>query len=81
MTYIGYLASLTSIDGCFQIIEGVKRLVEIDGDACHACTRQARRITYDARGLVTRRTGFNGSVTDYRYNARRCTAKGSPVLG
>lgn len=33
----------------FQIIEEVKRLVEIDGDACLACARQARRITYGAR--------------------------------
>ena len=68
----------------FKIIEGVKRLVEIDGDACLACARQARRITYDARGLVTRRTGLNGSVTDYRYNARgletaRTEAAGTPV--
>ena len=52
---------------------------QIDED----CT-QARRITYDARRLVTRRTGLNGSVTDYRYNARglktaRTEAAGMPA--
>ena len=67
----------------FQIIEGVKRLAGIDGDACLACTRQARRTTYDAKGFVTSRTGFNGNITNYRYNARgletaRTEAAGTP---
>lgn len=54
----------------FTVINGVKRITQIEGEPSPNCPASNSTYTYDARGQLTRQTDANGNVTQYAYNAR-----------
>ena len=55
----------------FQTIEGVAKVVQVDGAACTSCGGGAQSILYDNYGNPNLVTDFNGNVTDFDYEPVR----------
>ena len=53
----------------FQVIQGIKRIVAIEGEPSPNCPSSNSTFTYDERGLLTSKRDNNGNLT-YQYNAR-----------
>ncbi|WP_162962573.1 RHS repeat domain-containing protein, partial [Pseudomonas aeruginosa] len=67
----------------FQVIQGIKRIVAIEGEPSPNCPSSNSTFTYDERGLLTSKRDNNGNLTTYQYNARgletsRTEAAGTP---
>ncbi|WP_256661049.1 RHS repeat protein [Pseudomonas sp. DY-1] len=67
----------------FQVIQGVKRIVAIEGEPSPNCPNSNSTFTYDARGLLKTKTDNRGLLTTYEYDARgleisRTEAVGTP---
>ncbi|WP_437884399.1 DUF6531 domain-containing protein [Pseudomonas sp. LRF_L74] len=54
----------------FQVIQGVKRIVAIEGEPSPNCPSNNSTFTYDDRGLLKTKTDNKGYVTTYSYNDR-----------
>ncbi|WP_437884327.1 RHS repeat protein [Pseudomonas sp. LRF_L74] len=54
----------------FQVIQGVKRIVAIEGEPSPNCPSSNSTFTYDERGLLKTKTDNKGYVTTYSYNDR-----------
>jgi hypothetical protein len=54
----------------YAVINGVKRITQIDGQPSPNCSASNSTYTYDSRGLVARRTDNKGNVTTYLYDSR-----------
>ncbi|WP_232538358.1 DUF6531 domain-containing protein [Pseudomonas syringae] len=54
----------------YEIISGVKRLVEVKGEPTLDCPASNSSYTYSDRGLVLTKTDAKGLVTNYVYNDR-----------
>ncbi|WP_460408564.1 RHS repeat domain-containing protein [Pseudomonas amygdali] len=54
----------------YEIISGVKRLVEVKGEPTPDCPATNSSYTYNDRGLVLTKTDAKGLVTTYEYNDR-----------
>ncbi|HGE6964501.1 TPA: RHS repeat protein [Pseudomonas aeruginosa] len=54
----------------FQVIQGIKRIVAIEGEPSPNCPSSNSTFTYDERGLLTSKRDNNGNLTTYQYNAR-----------
>ena len=52
----------------FEMINGEKKVVQIDGDPTPSCSRTQSRTVYDENGFVDKTTDWDGDVTDYKYN-------------
>ncbi|WBI25779.1 hypothetical protein PALA23_02677 [Pseudomonas aeruginosa] len=67
----------------FQVIQGIKRIVAIEGEPSPNCPSSNSTFTYDDQGLLTSKRDNNGNLTTYQYNARgletsRTEAAGTP---
>ncbi|MEQ4203115.1 MULTISPECIES: DUF6531 domain-containing protein [Pseudomonas syringae group] len=54
----------------YQQIDGVKRIIAIDGEPSPNCPASNSTYTYNDRGLVLTKTDAKGLVTNYDYNDR-----------
>ncbi len=54
----------------FQVIQGIKRIVAIEGEPSPNCPSSNSTFTYDDQGLLTSKRDNNGNLTTYQYNAR-----------
>ncbi|WP_235658158.1 MULTISPECIES: RHS repeat domain-containing protein [Pseudomonas syringae group] len=54
----------------YEVISGVKRLVEVKGEPTPDCPASNSTYTYNDRGLVLTKTDAKGLVTTYAYNDR-----------
>ncbi|WP_240009454.1 MULTISPECIES: RHS repeat domain-containing protein [Pseudomonas] len=54
----------------YEIISGVKRLVEVKGQPTPDCPASNSSYTYNDRGLVLTKTDAKGLITTYSYNDR-----------
>ncbi|WP_259640307.1 DUF6531 domain-containing protein [Pseudomonas syringae group genomosp. 3] len=54
----------------YQQIDGVKRIIAIDGEPSPNCPASNSTYTYNDRGLVLTKTDAKGLVTTYDYNDR-----------
>ncbi|HFH4005252.1 TPA: DUF6531 domain-containing protein [Pseudomonas aeruginosa] len=54
----------------FQVIQGIKRIVAIEGEPSPNCPGSNSTFTYDDQGLLTSKRDNNGNLTTYQYNAR-----------
>jgi len=68
----------------FQLLQGVKRIISIHGDASDNCPLSNSSFTYDFRGQIQTATDAKGLVTTYSYNDRglevsRTEASGTPL--
>ena len=54
----------------FAMINGEKKLTDIEGGACTSCGGSSTHTAYDANGYVASKTDFNGNATSYVNNAR-----------
>ncbi|MDX1486002.1 MAG: DUF6531 domain-containing protein [Alphaproteobacteria bacterium] len=54
----------------FALIQGMRRLTSIDGEASANCPAASRFVTYDADAQVTSRTDWEGNTTAYVNNSR-----------
>ena len=67
----------------FELIQGLKRPVAIEGHATESCVAANKAYTYHANGLVETQTDWSGNVTRFEYNdrgliIRRVEAEGTP---
>ncbi|BBP82911.1 hypothetical protein PHLH8_25530 [Pseudomonas sp. Pc102] len=67
----------------FQTIQGIRRIIAIEGEPSANCPNSNSTFTYDDRGLVKTRTDNKGNVTRFDYNERglevsRTEAYGTP---
>ncbi|WP_178106713.1 DUF6531 domain-containing protein [Pseudomonas mangiferae] len=67
----------------FQVIQGVKRIIAIEGEPSPNCPSSNSTFTYDERGLLKTRRDNKGNLTTYDYDARglevsRTEAAGTP---
>ncbi|HCW0868573.1 TPA: RHS repeat protein [Pseudomonas aeruginosa] len=54
----------------FQVIQGIKRIVAIEGEPSPNCPSSNSTFTYDERGLLSSKRDNNGNLTTYQYNVR-----------
>lgn len=54
----------------FQVIQGVKRIIAIEGEPSTNCPSSNSTFTYDDRGLLKSKTDKKGYITTYNYNDR-----------
>ncbi|WP_095101679.1 DUF6531 domain-containing protein [Pseudomonas sp. Irchel 3A5] len=54
----------------YQVIDGVKRIVAIEGEPSPNCPASNSAYTYNERGQVVTRTDAKGLITTYSYNER-----------
>ncbi|HBO9853846.1 hypothetical protein CDC13_20210, partial [Pseudomonas aeruginosa] len=54
----------------FQVIQGIKRIVAIEGEPSPNCPSSNSTFTYDERGLLSSKRDNNGNLTTYQYSAR-----------
>ncbi|WP_254865088.1 RHS repeat protein, partial [Pseudomonas aeruginosa] len=54
----------------FQVIQGIKRIVAIEGEPSPNCPSSNSTFTYDDQGLLTSKRDNNGNLTTYQYNVR-----------
>ena len=54
----------------YQIVNGVKKVVAIEGEPSPNCASSNSTFTYDDRGLLKTKTDNKGIVTTYDYNER-----------
>lgn len=54
----------------YQVINGIKKVVEIDGEPSANCPSSNSSFTYDERGLLKTRLDNKGVLTTYDYNTR-----------
>ncbi|MGJ5780156.1 RHS repeat domain-containing protein, partial [Pseudomonas aeruginosa] len=52
------------------VIQGIKRIVAIEGEPSPNCPGSNSTFTYDDQGLLTSKRDNNGNLTTYQYNAR-----------
>ncbi|WP_211241559.1 DUF6531 domain-containing protein [Cystobacter fuscus] len=67
----------------YQVIQGVKKVVAIEGEPSANCPASNSTYTYNTRGLLVSKTNNKGHVTTYNYNERgleisRIDAFGTP---
>lgn len=67
----------------YQVIQGVKKVVAIQGEPSANCPASNSSYAYNTRGLMTSKTDNKGVVTTYTYNTRgleatRTEASGTP---
>ena len=65
----------------FQSIQGVRRLIQIDGQASANCSAASAQIAYNANGFVTSRTDWNGNVTTYVPDSRGLETSRTEAFG
>jgi YD repeat-containing protein len=65
----------------FDILFGVKRATQIDGDECTFCGGQSQDTTYDANGFIASRTDFNGNQTTFVNNLRGLQTSRTEAVG
>ena len=68
----------------YQVIQGVKRIVAIEGEPSPNCSASNSSYTYNDRGQVLTKTDAKGLITTYSYNDRglevsRTEASGTPL--
>lgn len=54
----------------YQVIDGVKKITKIQGNASSMCPAIGSSYEYDAKGLVTLMTNGRGIKTKYEYNTK-----------
>ena len=59
----------------FELIQGLKRPVAIEGHATENCVAANKAYTYNANGLVETQTDWRGNVTRLEYNGRGLVTK------
>ncbi|WP_213881958.1 DUF6531 domain-containing protein, partial [Pseudomonas sp. dw_358] len=65
----------------FQIIQGIKRIVEINGEPSPGCPASNSSYTYNDRGQVLTKTDAKGFITTYTYNDRGLEASHTEASG
>lgn len=65
----------------FQVIQGIKRIVAIEGEPSPNCPSSNSTFTYDERGLLTSKRDNNGNLTTYQYNARGLETSRTEAVG
>ena len=54
----------------FQTINGVRKIVNVDGQASTNCPAAGKSFAYDANGLVSSKTDWKGNTTTYQRDSR-----------
>lgn len=54
----------------FEWINGARRLVHVEGEPTEHCQGGAQSYEYNDDGLMTAKTDWDGTVTNYAYNSR-----------
>ncbi|MDP9606504.1 UNVERIFIED_ORG: RHS repeat-associated protein [Variovorax paradoxus] len=65
----------------YTVVNGVKRISQIQGEPAPGCPASNSSFTYDARGLLASQTNATGSVTSFTYNTRGLEASRTEALG
>lgn len=65
----------------YAIVNGVKRISQIQGEPSANCPASNSTFTYDTRGLLASQTDNKGNVTGFTYNARGLQATRTEALG
>ncbi|MCR8960605.1 DUF6531 domain-containing protein [Variovorax sp. S2] len=65
----------------YVIVNGVKRISQIQGEPAPGCPASNSSFTYDTRGLLASQTSATGSVTSFTYNTRGLEASRTEALG
>jgi len=65
----------------YVVVNGVKRISQIQGEPAPGCPASNSSFTYDARGLLSSQTNATGSVTSFTYNTRGLEASRTEALG
>jgi len=68
----------------YQLVQGIKRIVAIEGEPSANCPASNSTYTYNDRGQVLTKTDARGLITTYSYNDRglevsRTEASGTPL--
>ncbi|WP_418120625.1 RHS repeat-associated core domain-containing protein [Variovorax sp. 350MFTsu5.1] len=65
----------------YTVVNGVKRISQIQGEPAPGCPASNSSFTYDTRGLLASQTNATGSVTSFTYNTRGLEASRTEALG
>ncbi|MDP9995174.1 RHS repeat-associated protein [Variovorax boronicumulans] len=65
----------------YVIVNGVKRISQIQGEPAPGCPASNSSFTYDTRGLLSSQTNATGSVTNFTYNTRGLEASRTEAVG
>lgn len=65
----------------YVIVNGVKRISQIQGEPAPGCPASNSSFTYDSRGLLSSQTNATGSVTNFTYNTRGLEASRTEAFG
>lgn len=65
----------------FALVNGVRKVTTIDGQATALCGAETRSQTYDTNGFVDTRTDDEGNVTDFDYNPRGLVESKTEAFG
>ncbi len=65
----------------YQVIQGVKRVVQVEGHASANCAAANRNNEYDANGHLIQSTGWEGQITKYERNARGLEIRRTEAAG
>lgn len=65
----------------YVVVNGVKRISQIQGEPAPGCPASNSSFTYDSRGLLSSQTNATGSVTSFTYNTRGLEASRTEALG
>jgi len=65
----------------FDVMFGVAKTVNVEGDQCTTCGSNAQAITYDPNGFVNSRTDFNGNVANFTRDNRGLVLTRTEAVG
>ncbi len=65
----------------FKVVQGIKHISAIEGEASANCPNSNSTFTYDDRGLLKTKTDNKGNVTTYDYNERGLEVSRTEAFG
>lgn len=65
----------------FSLINGIKKVTQIDGGACSSCSGQMQSVTYDGNGYRDLNTDLNGYITDFDHDANGLQTQRTEAVG
>ena len=64
-----------------EVIQGVPKVVKVEGQPTPYCVGANRRYDYDSDGLLRSKTDWNGTTTTYEYNTRGLQTRRTEAVG
>ncbi|MBV1928744.1 MAG: hypothetical protein KUG81_04455 [Gammaproteobacteria bacterium] len=65
----------------FTIINGAKKVIQVEGHASASCLAANKNYTYTSNGLLETKTDWQGNVTRHKYNTRGLRIKTTKAEG